>query len=228
MSDKKRLAVIPARGGSKRIPKKNIKRLGAKPLLAYTVRAALESKLFSHIIVSTDAEDIAEVAKDCGASVLKRSRDLADDHTPASKVTLDVLDSLEPLTFEHVCQLMPNCPFRTAADIKASFDDLLKTSSEAQLSVTRYGWLNPWWAHKRNDDGSLEPLFPEALKSRSQDLAELYCPSGAIWWAEPAALKRAGSFYTGMHSSFYLPWQRALDIDDEDDWRMAEALLKLS
>ena len=194
--------------------------------MAYTVLAALESELFSHIIVSTDDEDIAEVARDYGADVLERSAALADDYTPASDVTLDALRRSED-NFEYVCQLMPNCPFRTAEDITASFAAFTEQNSEAQLSVTNYGWLNPWWAHTRKPDGSLEPLFPDALSSRSQDLPELYCPTGAIWWARPAALKRAGSFYTGKHTSFVLPWQRALDIDDMDDWRMAEALLKM-
>lgn len=218
------LAVIPARGGSKRIPFKNTKALGGKPLLSYTAEAALESGLFEEVVVSTDAEAVAEVARESGATVLNRPLALADDHSPASLVTLNALEQLNA-SYDYVCQLMPNCPFRNAEDIRASLNQLVKRGSQAQLSVTRYGWLNPWWAHTLKD-GHLESLFPEALKSRSQDLADLYCPSGAVWWARPAALNAAGSFYTGDHAAFVLPWQRALDIDDMNDWHLAEALLQ--
>lgn len=224
------LAVIPARGGSKRIPNKNIKALDDKPLIAYTLEAAQASAVFERIVVSTDSEIIAEIARTYGAEVpFVRSTELADDHSPVSLVTLDALSRLEAAgdSFTHVAQLMPNCPFRTAEDIKHSLEQFQRTNASAQLSVTRYGWLNPWWALEKQGGHALKPLFPEALTQRSQDLTELFCPTGAIWWATPAALSTARSFYTGTHTGFELPWQRALDIDDMDDWRMARALLAL-
>jgi N-acylneuraminate cytidylyltransferase len=126
---------------------------------------------------------------------------------------------------------MPNCPFRNAQDVKASYEQFLNSNTDAQLSISRYGWLNPWWAFKINlseaQANKLEPLFPEALKTRSQDLPELFCPTGAIWWAKTSALRHHQSFYTGTHTGFELSWQHALDIDDDADWLMAEAVLKL-
>ena len=217
----KLLAVIPARGGSKRLPRKNIRPLGGVPLIAYTIRAALDAELFTRVIVSTDDAEIAEIAQSFGADIPFMRDTLADDHSPVSLVTLDALERLgEP--FDAVAQLMPNCPFRTASDVRTSFEHFTHSEIETQLSVTRYGWLNPWWAMKL--ETRLEPLFPEALKTRSQDLATLYCPTGAIWWARPPALKEHKTFYAPNYGGFELAWDHALDIDDEDDWKMAEAL----
>jgi N-acylneuraminate cytidylyltransferase len=120
---------------------------------------------------------------------------------------------------------MPNCPFRTAEDIKGSFARFQNSDADTQLSVTRFGWLNPWWAMKLGT--RLEPLFPEALKTRSQDLQTLFCPTGAVWWAKPEALKQHKTFYAANYGGYELSWDHALDIDDEDDWKMAEAVLLL-
>jgi len=226
MSTSRNLAVIPARGGSKRIPRKNIKKLGDLPMIAYSIQAALESGVFEQVIVSTDDSEIADIAKQYGASIpFIRKQSLADDHTPASLVSLDALEQVNE-SFDRIAQLMPNCPFRNAEDIKRSYAQFAKQNADTQLSVTRYGWLNPWWAMKQND-AKLEPLFPEALKQRSQDLDELYCPTGAIWWAKTSSLKEHKTFYAPNYTGFELSWQHALDIDDEDDWLMAEVLLAL-
>ena len=218
------VAVIPARGGSKRIPHKNVRLLGGKPLLAYTVAAALGSGVFARVVVSTDEEIVAAAATAAGATVLERAAALADDHTPASSVTAQVAEELALPGDQPVAQLLPNCPFRTAADVQASYAAFLAGGSPAQLSVTRYGWLNPWWAMTR-DGGRLNPVFAEALKARSQDLPTLYCPTGAIWWSTAGALQREKTFYMAGHTGWELPWGRAVDIDDEDDWRLAELLV---
>jgi pseudaminic acid cytidylyltransferase len=223
------LAVIPARGGSKRIPRKNIKLLHGKPMIAYTVEAALQSGVFDKVVVSTDDAEIAEISKQFGADVpFVREASLADDHTPASLVTLDALEKLDPTgsIYTYVSQLMPNCPLRTAEDIQRSFEKLLETNADTQFSVNRFGWLNPWWAFKVESQ-TLEPLFPEAFKTRSQDLPTLYALTGALWWAKTDVLRREKTFHTAMRTGFELSWQHALDIDDEDDWQMAEVLLKL-
>lgn len=220
------VAVIPARGGSKRIPLKNIKLLGGQPMIAYTVKAALDSKLFEHVIVSTDDDTIAEIAKDFGAEVpFVRASQFADDHTPASSVTLDAIDKMGLKDDRQVAQLLPNCPLRTAADVCSSFDQFVQSGSEAQLSVTRYGWLNPWWAFTM-DKNRLTPVFEAALTKRSQDLPTLYCPTGAIWWTHAGVLRREKTFHTSRRTGWELPWQHAVDIDDEDDWQLAEALLE--
>jgi pseudaminic acid cytidylyltransferase len=230
------LAIIPARGGSKRIPRKNIKHLHGKPMIAYTIEAALQSGVFAKVIVSTDDAEIAEISKHYGAEVpFVREATLADDHTPASLVTLDALEKLDPSAtiYTHVSQLMPNCPLRDATDIQKSFEQLQQTSADTQLSVNRFGWLNPWWAFKmeagENKNGKmLEPLFPQAFKTRSQDLPTLYALTGALWWAKTDVLRKEKTFHTSTRTGFELSWQHALDFDDEDDWKMAEVLLELA
>ena len=222
------LAVIPARGGSRRVPKKNIRVLRGRPLIQYTIAAALDSGVFADVIVSTDDGEIAEIAKACGAQVpFMRPAGLADDHTPVSAVTVDALRLLDPRgdRYESVAQLMPNCPLRTHNDVQDSLAHFRGSGAEFQISVCRYGWFNPWWAMSLRDDGVLSPLFAERLADRSQDQPELYCPSGAIWWASTGALRSVGTFHTAVSTGWTMPWEHALDIDTEDDWRMVEAVL---
>lgn len=222
------LAVIPARGGSKRIPRKNVKPLAGMPMIAHTIAAARDSGVFDRIVVSTDDHEIAAIARSFGADVpFLRSAHLADDHTPVSAVSLDMLTRLEAggSSFDAVCQLMPNCPLRDADDIRASFHAFETSRHAAQISVSRYGWLNPWWALKREEDGTVTAVFEEQLRQRSQDLPALYCPTGAIWWIEAGALKAEGTFHIAKRSIFELPWYKAVDIDDEADFELAEVLL---
>src|SRR5690554_6678516 len=179
------LAVIPARGGSKRLPRKNVMPLAGEPMIAHTIRAAVDSALFDLVVVSTDDEEIAAVAREFGAAVpFRRAAELADDHIFVSAVTLDTVRRLEQdgLRFGAVAQLMANCPLRDAADVIGSQHAFAATPHEAQVSVTKYGWLNPWWALQRDEQGNARPVFEEQLRKRSQDLPPLFCPTGAVWW----------------------------------------------
>ncbi len=224
------LAVIPARGGSKRVPGKNVRVMKGRPLIAYTVDAALESGLFERIVVSTDSPEIARVASDCGAEVpFIRDASLADDHTPVSAVTLDVLRRLDPRggAFGLVCQLMANCPMRTAKDIVASYEAVRAADAESQLSVTRFGWLNPWWAFRLGQGNVLEPVFEDAVTQRSQDLPPVFCPTGAVWWVKANVLRREGTFHIPGRIGFELDWRHAVDIDTSEDWEMAELLMEM-
>jgi pseudaminic acid cytidylyltransferase len=224
------LAVIPARGGSKRIPKKNVRVFEGRPLIARTIEAAVGCGLFRQVIVSTDSREIAQVAQDLGAEVpFLRDPHLADDLVPVSAATVDALQRLDPrgAVFEHICQLMPNCPLRTARDIADSYGQFTHTGAEAQLSVVRYGWQNPWWAMRRDDAFALSALFEEAMTTRSQDLPELYCPTGAVWWAKADTLRREGTYHVRGKTGWEIPWIRGMDIDTEDDWAMAELLARM-
>ena len=224
------LAVIPARGGSKRIPQKNIRLLDGKPLLTYTIEAAIDSKLFEQVIVSTDSLEIAEIAQRCGALVpFMREASLADDMTPVSQVTADALDRLDASgkRYRDICQLMPNCPLRRASDIADSYRQFMVTGSRAQISVVRYGWQNPWWAMRQDNNHLLDPIFKDYMTARSQDLPELYCPTGAIWWMKADALRQERTFHIPGRTGWEIPWQRGLDIDTQDDWSLAEALFHL-
>jgi pseudaminic acid cytidylyltransferase len=219
------IAIIPARGGSKRIPGKNIKPLAGKPIIAYSIAAARESGLFEHVVVSTDSEEIADVARQHNAEVpFLRDKVLADDFTPVSSATADALLRLDPAgdKFDSVAQLMPNCPLRTAGDVIESYRQFRETGTESQISVVRYGWLNPWWAMRRNERRELEPIFKEQMTARGQDLAELVCPTGAIWWAQAGALRRERTFHLQNRTGWEIPWQRGIDIDTFEDWAMAE------
>lgn len=222
------LAVIPARGGSKRVAANNVRRMRGRPLIAYTIEAALDSQLFERVVASTDSPEIAAVARENGAEVpFLRAAALSDDIAPVSAVTLDSLDRLDPegRRFSYVCQLMPNCPLRTAADVLESFHQFVETGAQSQLSVTSFGFTNPWWAMRRAPDMFLEPLFADRLAERSQDLPELLCPSGAVWWARPAALRQEGTFHCPGRTGWKIAWKHGVDIDTEEDWLLAEALM---
>ncbi len=222
------MAVIPARGGSKRIPGKNTRTLFGKPMIAYTIEAARQCELFQRIVVTTDSPEIADIASQYGAEIpFLRDANLSDDFTPVSAATVDVLARLDPFgdKYGYACQLMPNCPLRTASDIIDSYRQLIDSGAESQISVVRYGWQNPWWAMRRNEQYKLEPLFENAMSERSQDLPELFCPTGAIWWAQADVLRREGTYHVAGRTGWEIPWERGVDIDTEDDWVMAEVLL---
>ena len=225
------LAVIPARGGSRRVPGKNIRPLLGRPALAYTIDAALESGVFARVVVTTDSEAIAAVARACGAETpFVRAAQLADDVTPVSAATVDALRRLDPEgnEFPVVAQLMANCPLRTAADVRASHAAFVASDSPSQLSVTRFGWQNPWWAFERDGCGVLSPLFPEQVTERSQDLPTLFCPTGAIWWARAEVLRREGTFHVAGRTGWEIEGRHAVDIDTESDWAMAETLMRMT
>lgn len=219
------LAVIPARGGSKRLPGKNTHPFHGKPALAWTIGAALESRIFQQVVVSTDDPQIATLAREHGAEVpFLRTPELADDHTHVSLVTLDALQRLDPegCRFGAVAQLMPNCPLRTAGDIRDSFRQFTETGAGAQISVTSYGWLNPWWALTRDATQRLAPLFAERHAQRSQDMPALFCPTGAVWWIQPEVLRREKTFHVANRTGWTIPWRHAVDIDTIEDLEMAE------
>jgi len=222
------LAVIPARAGSKRLPGKNVRTLCGLPALAWSIAAARDSKLFSLVMVSTDSEAIADVALRFGAEVpFLRGAELSDDETPVSSVTVDALKRVDPTgrRFASVAQLMPNCPLRDAADVRVSYEQFIETEALSQLSVARFGWQTPWWAMRRGDDFTLAPLFPREAVMRGQDLPPVFCPTGAIWWARAETLRAAGTYHVTGRTGWEIDPVHAIDIDTEDDWRLAEALM---
>jgi len=229
---KKVIAIIPARAGSKRIKNKNIIKLYGKPMIVWTIEAALQSGIFSDVLVSTDGPEIAELAKNLGASVpFLRDKEDADDNTPVWTATTNALKQMESYKkekYDVIIQLMPNCPCRTAVDILKSYEAFSTSGANFQISVFQFGWMNPWWAMKVDKEKrTTTPVFPEALRQRSQDLEKLFCPTGAIWIAKTEAIKKAGTFYGPNYEVFVLDWQSAVDIDEEDDLRMAEVVLYL-
>jgi len=229
---KRSIAVIPARGGSKRIPRKNILDFHGKPLIAWSIEAAKESGLFESILVSTDDPEIQTIARRFGAEVPFLRRAFSDDQSPTSLATIDSLKQYEEargVRFDTVVQLMASCPLRGSADIVQSCASFATRDRKFQISSFRYGWMNPWWAHQVNDSGTPTSIFDsspfsDATKKRSQDLPKLYCPTGAIWIATVADLMESGTFYGPGHAFEEIPWSSAVDIDDREDWEMAETI----
>lgn len=227
MVNKKNIAIIPARGGSKRIPKKSILDFLGKPLIAWTIEAALNAGIFDRVLVSTDDIEIAKVAENYGVKVPFLRDRCFDDHSPVSSATISALNQVENILqekYEIVIQLMPNCPLRRSEHIINAYNNFLNTGSLFQISCFKFGWMNPWWAFKLDEKLQPSPLFPGAHKMRSQDLPELYCPTGAIWIADVKALKAAGSFYGESNTFYSIDWKAAIDIDDMSDLEMAKAV----
>lgn len=227
----KRVAIIPARGGSKRIPRKNIIDFRGRPMIAWTIAAAIESGCFDRILVSTDCAEIATVSEQAGASVPFLRQSDADDFAPVSAATASALKQAEAhwgTRFDQVVQLMPNCPLRGAENISHAIEHFQRQGNDFQISCFRFGWMNPWWAVQLDEHHAPTALFPEARMKRSQDLPDLYCPSGAIWVATRAGLLDAGSFYGPGYRFCPMDWQAAVDIDDMGDYRFALAVAALS
>ena len=221
------IAIIPARGGSKRIPRKNIIDFNGKPMIAWTIEAALSAGIFSKVLVSTDCEEISEVARAFGAEVPFLRSGNSDDITPVSEATCDALMQSEDywgVKFEAVAQLMANCPLRTNKDIVDFMGGYADRQVPFLLSCFKFGWMNPWWAFKLDSDQTHIPLFPHALKQRSQDLDDLFCPTGSIWVANSDALKRSRTFYGTGHQFHPISWKAAVDIDDLDDLEFARSV----
>ncbi len=222
------LAVIPARGGSMRIPRKNIIDFCELPMIAWTIQAASQVEFIDKIVVSTDDIEIAEISKKYGAEVPFLREQYADDYTPVSTVSVNCLNELEKQCNENydiIIQLMVNCPNRNSSDIIAAVKIFLKNKSDFQISCFKYGWMNPWWAHTINDDFSATPIFDDEIKDkRSQDQQKLFCPTGAIWIAKVKSLLTEKTFYGKGYTFVPIPWTSAIDIDDYEDLKMAKII----
>lgn len=224
----KHIAIILARGGSKRLPRKNILDFHGLPMLAWSVEAALQSGQFDRILVSTDDQEIAEIGRLFGAEVPFLRDSAADDIASSSEATLVALRQAERHwgeQYDVVSQLMANCPLRDAEDISTTVQNFITREAVSQISCFRFGWMNPWWAAKLEEHGVPDYLFPEARISRSQELPPLYCPSGAIWVARASVLKAEKTFYVPKHILYPLNWISAMDIDDAEDLEMAKACI---
>ena len=188
------IAIIPARGGSKRIPRKNIINFNGKPMIAWTIEAALNANLFSKVLVSTDCEEIAEISRNIGAEVPFLRESFFDDLAPVSEATLSALLQAEDywkIEFSTVTQLMANCPLRTSKDIISFYNKFSNSDVDFLISSFKFGWMNPWWAFKSSTNNQHSFLFPDAIKKRSQDLEDLFCPTGSIWMANVDAFKES-------------------------------------
>lgn len=221
------LCVIPARGGSKRIPRKNIREFCGKPMIQYSIDAALESAFFDHVVVSTDCEEIAKIAERLGAEVpFARPAELSDDHTRTVPVIAHAIEACESLGWksENVCCVYPCTPFIRTEDIRHALDVL--TSSGANYCFPVTSFPHPIQrAVKRDDSGRLTPFFPEYERVRSQDLAAALHDVGQFYWGTKSAWCQNRSIF-GTGVGIILPNWRVVDIDTPEDWTRAEILFR--
>lgn len=222
-----KIAIIPARGGSKRIPKKNIKDFHGKPLIAYSIQAALESKLFDKIIVSTDDEAIAQVARSLGAQILKRPKELADDFTPTIPVIAHVIKaSCSHLNeIEAVCCIYATAPFVQAKYIKEAHEKLLACAADYAFSATSFPF--PIQRAIKIKDEKVEMFYPEHFNTRSQDLEEAYHDAGQFYWGRVEAWLEEKPIFSKNSTAIILPRYLVQDIDTLEDWKRAELMYKV-
>jgi pseudaminic acid cytidylyltransferase len=223
-----KLAVIPARGGSKRIPRKNIKLFCGKPMIAWSIEAALQSNCFDQVIVSTDDAEIAEVAKAHGAEVpFMRPAELSDDRTGTTPVIRHAIEWHQALghTPTQVCCIYATAPFVNAEDLRRGKVTLIETSSDYAFSVTSYAF--PIQRAVRITAANRVEMFnPEHFNTRSQDLEEAFHDAGQFYWGTAAAWLQERQIF-GLNSvPVMLPRHRVQDIDTPEDWARAEWLFK--
>ncbi len=224
-----RLAVIPARGGSKRIPRKNIKSFGGKPMIAWSINAAIESRCFDRIIVSTDDDEIAEVAKAYGAEVpFMRPVELSGDHTATIPVIAHAIEWQQDneLAPTAVCCIYATAPFIRSEDLRLGLEKLNEDKVAYAFSVTSYAFPIQR-AIKLTDAARVEMFQPEHYGTRSQDLEEAYHDAGQFYWGRPDAWLAAKPIFSVDSAPIILPRHRVQDIDTHEDWARAELMFKI-
>lgn len=218
------VAIIPARGGSKRIPRKNIRPFCGKPVLAWSIEAAQASNLFDEVMVSTDDSEIADVAAQFGAAVpFPRGQEASDDHATITDVLREVLQTYRDRgrAFDTACCIYATAPFVTADDLVAGRAVLESQRRDVVIPVCRYD-TPIWRSVAREDDGRLIRNFPEHEFARSQDLPEAYFDAGQWVWVSVAPFLAGGPLMGNNTGSMVLPAERVQDIDTEEDWERAE------
>lgn len=225
----KHLAVIPARGGSKRIPRKNIRSFYGKPMIAWSIEAAKASACFDEILVSTDDVEIAEIAESYGARVpFRRPQELSDDFVPTVPVIAHALTWAQENwgEFQSACCIYATAPFVSAKSLSAAHQLLLSNECDYVVSVTRFGYPIQR-ALKVNSDQRLEFFQPEHMLTRSQDLEAAWHDAGQFYWGYSRAWLAHQPVLSTGSMPFALPSHRVQDIDHEEDWVRAERLFAL-
>jgi len=221
------LAIIPARGGSKRIPRKNIKMFCGKPIIDYSIKAALQSTCFDEVIVSTEDSEIAAISKSCGASIpFLRSKQNSDDYSQTADVIEEVLLQYKKLgrSFDFFCCIYPTAPFVTSEKLRKSYE-LLKTSdADGVIPVVRFSY--PIQRALKIEDDRIKMMWPENYNKRSNDLSPTYHDCGQFYWMRTKSFLEQKRLFAQKSIPFEIPEIEAQDIDNEEDWRLAEVKYK--
>ena len=216
----KNIAIIPARSGSKRIKDKNIYPFNGKPLMAWTIEAALNSGGFEKVMVSTDSEKYAEIAKEYGAWVPFLRDSAYDDFATVGDVISHTLKQLEEkldMKFDNVASLQVTCPLINSNIIENTYNEFQKNNSTTTSTCFEFNFMNPWWAFKMND-GKADFVLSSPAQSRSQDNPPLYCPTGAVCFS------KINPTIEPVVKYFPIDWKYAVDIDNYEDIEMAKAV----
>ncbi len=220
------LAIIPARGGSKRIPRKNIKEFCGKPIVEYSIQAALKAGIFEEVMVSTDDEIIAEIAKKAGASVpFYRGSEASSDFATTADVLLEVLDRYLELgkNFDEVCCIYPTAPFVTASKLRTGYE--LLQQGESVMPVVKYSYPIQRSIHIKDDLVYMN--WPEHVNTRSQDLEDMYHDCGQFYFLKVDALRKTKALFTEKTVPYVMSDLEVQDIDHLEDWKIAEIKYQL-
>ncbi len=224
-----KIALIPARGGSKRIPDKNLRDFAGQPMIAWSIRAALDSRLFERVVVSTDSPAIARIAIEWGAEVpFMRPPELAGDHVGTMEVIQHALAWLraQQLPIGQLCCLYATAPFVRAEDLRRGLQALLGAGDAAYaFSVTSFP-APIQRALRVTDAQRLQPIWPDNIFKRSQDLEEAYHDAGQFYWGQAEAFARGERLFSEASVPVILPRHRVHDIDTPEDWRRAELMFQ--
>jgi CMP-N,N'-diacetyllegionaminic acid synthase len=224
------LGLVPARGGSRGIPRKNARMLGGKPLLAYTIEAALAARRINRVVVSTDDDEVAEIGRRCGAEVpFRRPDDLARDETPMLGVVQHALRTLqqEGDRFDAVCLLQPTSPFRERDEIDGCIDQLERSAADAVVTVRAVPQeYNPHWVYFADDAGVLTLSTDERVPiTRRQDLPSAFHRDGSVYVTRTAVVLEENSLYGSRLVGYEIHGERRVNLDSPEDWSHAERLL---
>lgn len=223
------LAVIPARGGSKGVPGKNIRELAGKPLVVYTIEAAIESGVFEKVIVSTDSMEIAEIARKSGAEVpFIRPAEISGDVASSDEVIKHAVDFFEDRgdIFTKVCKLQPTSPLRNATHIKEAYQLVQEKDADFVVSVCECEH-SPLWSGKLGDDLSMDDFVRDEIKlACRQKLTTYYRLNGAIYMAKMDAFKRERGFFGANGYAYLMAQTDSIDIDSELDFKIAECIMR--
>jgi CMP-N,N'-diacetyllegionaminic acid synthase len=221
---KRVLAVIPARGGSKGVPRKNIREVGGKPLIAWTIEAAQKSKYVDRLILSSEDEEIIRVAKSWNCEVpFVRPLSLAQDTTPGIEPLLHAIEEVSG--FDYVMLLQPTSPLRSTEDIDRCLEKCLQMDAPSCVSVTIPD-KSPYWMYSLNEEQKLNPLLPVEISGTRQELPKVYVLNGALYVATVSFIKKSRSLISPDTIAYVMPKERSLDIDSESDIQMFEIFMK--
>jgi pseudaminic acid cytidylyltransferase len=221
-----KVAIIPARGGSKRIPNKNIKVFAGQPIISYSINAAKDSKLFDRIILSTDSKEIAEIGKSYGAEVpFMRPSELADDYTGTADVLIHALNwlNVHDKFYNYFCCIYATAPFVNKVYINKAFDILRENKAVSAFPVTSFPYPI-FRALKIDTNNRVKMFWPEHLHSRSNDLSEAYHDAGQFYWCDTEKFLKEEIVFSSDSVPVILPRYLVQDIDTPEDWETAEKL----